>query len=108
MNSDNAATKIARIFQFCRKGLWAFLLCFIAFSLYLLIRMPEAYDNFWAEDGSVFYNNFLNNPGLDFFLEVTLGYYLLIDRLIAVPIFFVSPTLAPIVNTIITIFLFQF
>lgn len=103
MNSDVVANKLGRIVQFCRKGFWAFLFFFLTFSIYLLARMPQAYDNFWAEDGSVFYNNFLNNPEIDFLLEVSLGYYLLIDRLIAIPIFFVSPTLAPIINTIITV-----
>jgi hypothetical protein len=79
-----------------------FVALYIVFSTYLFFRVPEAFDNFWAEDGSYFYNDFLNNPSIGFFFEFSLGYYLLVDRIFAVPITFVSPFAAPYFNALLT------
>jgi len=80
-----------------------FLFFFLIFNAYLILRIPEIYDNFWAEDGSYFYTQFLNNPSLDFMFEFAYGYYLLIDRLIVIPLYFVSPYFVTYLNAFLVI-----
>ena len=80
-------------------SLWPLLtLMYLAF---LFFRVPAAFDNFWGEDGSVFYNGIINDGVLKSVFTLTAGYYLLIDWLVAIPISVLPIEFATVGNAVL-------
>lgn len=80
-------------------SLWPILtLMYLAF---LFFRVPAAFDNFWGEDGSLFYNGIINDGVLKSVFTLTAGYYLLIDWLVAIPISFLPIEFATVGNAVL-------
>jgi hypothetical protein len=63
--------------------------------------VPVAFDNFWGEDGSVFYNGIINDGVLKSVFTLTAGYYLLIDWLVAIPISVLPVEVATVGNAVL-------
>ena len=80
-------------------SLWALLT--LMYLTFLFFRVPIAFDNFWGEDGSVFYNGIINDGVLKSVFTLTAGYYLLIDWLVAIPISVLPVEVATVGNAIL-------
>ena len=88
-----------------RRSLWKFV--FLAGNIFLLLfivvlKIPFAFSNFWAEDG-VFYQQAVDNAFLgDFFISGG-GYLIFISRIVANFVAVGPVDYAPFINTIIVI-----